>query len=267
MKISTLFSILSMMLLNGCNEKMDRKSIIADPSEIINSIGIISSTKVFFGHASVGNNIVTGLEALSSEYESMNIIEFKDDYNAVENGFYHKNCGKNYFPKSKCDAFINFLTTNNADEKFDIAFFKFCFVDIGKDTDIHALLNYYSATITEIKDDFPNLKIIHVTTPLTTHVWGLKGMIKSMIKRDVGNVKRNQYNQLLIEKYENAEPIFDLAKIESTLPNGDRSTFEYKGKIYYSLYNQYSNDGGHLNEIGSRLAAKELLNVLACSVE
>jgi hypothetical protein len=68
---------------------------------------------------------------------------------------------------------------------------------------------------------------------------------------------------LLIDKYKNVDPIYDLAKIESLYPDSGRSSFRHKGKKYFSLARQYTYDGGHLNETGRYLVAKELLKVLS----
>jgi hypothetical protein len=105
--------------------------------------------------------------------------------------------------------------------------------------------------------------MIHITVPLTTHARGLKPFIKNIIYGDIENIKRNQFNAMLTKKFKDSDAIFDLAKIESTRPDGSRSAFQYKGETYYSLYNRYTEDGGHLNEIASRIAAKELLLILA----
>ncbi len=99
-----------------------------------------------------------------------------------------------------------------------------------------------------------------------------KTSIKTWIKKIIGkkdiweyddNIKRNQYNQLLKEYYEGKEPVFDLAKIESTYPDGKRCTFEKDGKTYYSLVSEYTSDGGHLNEKGRKIVAEKLLVFLA----
>lgn len=250
------------MLLEGCKAKMDTNFIKIDPSKIDQLIETFSTKKIFFGHASVGYNIIAGIEHIISGNKVINIIEIKEEFNIDRNRFYHKMNGKNFFPKSKCDAFKDFLTEKNTGNKLDIAFFKFCYVDFDEDTDVQTILNYYIETIDTIKKNFPNLIILHVTTPLTTHAWGLKGFIKNLIKGDIANVKRNHFNQLLLEKYQNNDPIFDLAKIESTLPDGSRCTFHFQGKDYLSLYRGYTYDGGHLNEYGRYYAAKELLDIL-----
>jgi len=57
--------------------------------------------------------------------------------------------------------------------------------------------------------------------------------------------------------------IFDLAKIESTFPDGRRASFTKDGKTYYSMVPDYTYDGGHLNELGRKIAAEQLLFLLA----
>ncbi len=231
-------------------------------STVLESAQVLSSKKIFFGHASVGYNITAGLEQICVEPCALTILEIKDGQAPRESGFYHKVNGKNFDPKGKCDAFRTFLMEDNRGEKFDIAFFKFCFVDITRQTDIKDVMNYYMDTVDSLKKHFPDLTIVHVTTPLSVHAWGLKGWLKNLLVDDLDNVKRNQFNYLLIETYKNQDPIFDLAKVESTKSDNKRSGFTYKGQTYYSLYRQYSNDGGHLNEYASKLAAVELLHVL-----
>ncbi|MCK5076580.1 MAG: hypothetical protein KAR38_09400, partial [Calditrichia bacterium] len=75
-----------------------------------------------------------------------------------------------------------------------------------------------------------------------------------------------EYNELLKETFKD-EPVFNLAKVESTYPDGSRESFTQNGKTYYSLIRNYTYDGGHLNELGRQIAAKELMKVLAEAVK
>ena len=68
---------------------------------------------------------------------------------------------------------------------------------------------------------------------------------------------------MLLKKYEGKEPILDIAKIESTFPNGTRCSFTRDGKTYYSMVPEYTYDGGHLNELGRKKVAEQLLILLA----
>jgi lysophospholipase L1-like esterase len=95
----------------------------------------------------------------------------------------------------------------------------------------------------------------------------MKGYVKKIIgrydtKRE-GNIKRNQFNTMLKAEYEGKEPIFDLAGIESTYPDGKNETFEKDGRTYYALAPLYTNDGGHLNKTGRKVVAEKLLYFLA----
>ena len=59
------------------------------------------------------------------------------------------------------------------------------------------------------------------------------------------------------------EPVYDLAKMESTFADGKRSSFTKDGKTYHSLVPDYTRDGGHLNETGREIAAEQLLILMA----
>jgi hypothetical protein len=224
--------------------------------------------KIIFGHASVGRNIISGLKDIIADddrLKKLHIRELKTDDQLNESGFFDFIVKKNGFPKQKCDHFRKVLKDQNLGSKVDIAFFKLCYVDIEEDSNVQKIFDHYVETIRYVKKQFPKTKILHVTVPLYSHSWGLKGFIKRIIKPDGHNMKRNEFNEKLIQKYKGLDPIFDLAQVESTYPDGTRSTFEYKGKEYYSVANEYTYDGGHLNEIGRYRAAKKLIEVL-CEV-
>jgi hypothetical protein len=53
--------------------------------------------------------------------------------------------------------------------------------------------------------------------------------------------------------------IIDIAKIESTYPDGSRCSFTMDGKTYYSMVPEYTSDGGHLNETGRKKVAEQFL--------
>jgi hypothetical protein len=47
----------------------------------------------------------------------------------------------------------------------------------------------------------------------------------------------------------------DLAAIESTKPDGTRVSGRYDNQGYFALYDGYASDVGHLNAVGSKIAA------------
>ena len=121
-----------------------------------------------------------------------------------------------------------------------------------------------------LKTSFPETTIVHFTVPLKKkYDPSLINWIKDLLKRSRGslsnehNVKRNEFNDLIISEYTHNEPVFDIAKFESVYPDGSRETFSEKGKTYYSLVPEYTDDGGHLNEKGRKIIAEQLLIFLA----
>ena len=225
----------------------------------------LTAKKIFFGHASVGNNIIDGIRDVivdDQRLQSVNIVKLSSGYSINGPGIYHDKNGKNGYPRIKIDAFKKRIE-NGLGENVDIAFFKLCYVDINKETDVKEIFNYYSETMDNLKKTFPSVTFVHVTTPLYAHAWGLKGFIKNLLRGDPSNIKRNKYNELLRNKYEGNDPIYDLAALESTLPDGKRASFTHEGEEFYALAKQYTYDGGHLNETGRYLAARELLRVLS----
>jgi lysophospholipase L1-like esterase len=102
--------------------------------------------------------------------------------------------------------------------------------------------------------------------PLTTRSPGWKRMLNRILGRreaaDVANVNRERYNIGIRTRYP-GDPLFDLAAVESTAPDGSRSTFALNGETGYALIEEYTTDGGHLNVRGRMAAARELVRVLA----
>jgi len=243
------------------NTKMDEKSFNT-------AIEKVANKKIYFGHQSVGKNIVDGLNDLLREHriKNMVVLDSQDikDYKGDMLG--HSKIGYNTDPMSKIIGFSNYID-NLRIWKPDIAIFKFCYVDITSKTDIKKIFNQYTTRMDMLKEKYPDTIFIHSTVPLTTVQSGIKAKIKKLIGRNVGgsrsNIVRNKYNALLRNKYEGKEPIFDLAKIESTFPNGERSEFEANGKKYYSLVDIYTYDGRHLNEQGRKLVASKFMTFLA----
>jgi hypothetical protein len=228
----------------------------------------LSKKKIYFGHQSVGYNIIDGIKDLMKEYPKikLNIVETNDpkDFNAGV--LAHSRVGKNTDPASKTAEFSKFLEQGIGNQA-DAAALKFCYVDVTDKTDVQKVFDDYVKTTDALKAKYPDLKLIHFTVPLTAVKTSWKTWIKKVMgKKDIweytGNVKKNQYNDLLIAKFKGKEPVVDIATVESTKPDGSRNTYEYEGKTYYSMVPEYSDDGGHLNEVGRKLVAAEFLITL-----
>ncbi|HDD05193.1 MAG TPA: hypothetical protein ENF51_01760 [Candidatus Aenigmarchaeota archaeon] len=228
----------------------------------------LAKKQILFGHQSVGFNILDGIRDVMREHPfiKLNIVETEDpkDFNAPV--FAHFRVGRNTDPRSKCDSFAEVM--EKVGEKVDIAFFKFCYVDVGAKTDIDEVFSYYTKTMDSLKKKYPKVTFVHFTVPLTVSRTTIKTRIKLLIGwKEIweydDNIRRNQFNELLRNEYGGKEPLFDLASIESTFPDGRRSFFKKGGKVYYSLVPDYTLDGGHLNELGRKIVAEQLLIFLA----
>ena len=197
----------------------------------------------------------------------LNIVETADQSDFKLGLFAHSRVGKNVDSKSKVNEFVEFIN-KGIGGKADAAALKFCYVDIRSDTNTKNVYLDYSDSISQLKKKYPDMTIIHFTVPLTTTKTTWKTWIKKVIgKKDLweydDNIKRNEYNEMLLKEYEGKELILDIAKIESTFPNGNRCSFTKDGKTYYSMVPEYTYDSGHLNETGRKLVAEQLLILLA----
>ncbi len=228
----------------------------------------LSQKKIYFGHQSVGFNIIDGIKDVMKENPQikLNIVETANESDFKVGLFAHSRVGKNVDPKSKTDEFVEFIN-KGIGGKADAAALKFCYVDIRADTDTKNVFIDYSDSISQLIKKYPDTTIIHFTVPLTTTKTTWKTWIKKLIGKKTweydDNIKRNEYNEMLIKKYEGKETVLDIAKIESTFPDGTRSSFTKDRKTYYSMVPEYTYDGGHLNETGRKKVAEQLLILLA----
>jgi hypothetical protein len=268
---SALCSLL-LILSPGCNggKMLDEKGFLASLQNVPEATWTsLSKKRIFFGHQSVGFNIIDGIKDFmrTNPQIRLNIIETNSPADLNTPVFAHASVGKNTDPQSKMDAFADLMEKGIGD-KADIALFKFCYVDIRRETDAEGVFAAYKSTMSLLEGKHPKTTFVHVTAPLTCTKETFKTWIKKMIgKKEIweydDNIARNQFNNLLRKEYQGKEPIFDLADVESTYPDGTRQTFSKDGNTYYSLVPNYTNDGGHLNELGRRIAAGHLLLLLA----
>lgn len=224
----------------------------------------IAQRKIFFGHQSVGENLIEGVEKLSKMANvpvKIEKVKAARDVNRAMIG--NAYIAENEYPLKKLKSFEEYMGTKQTD--LDIALMKFCYVDIKADTDSKILFEYYQATIERLKVKNPGTIFVHVTAPLTSEKTGPKEFVKRLLGRggSAVNVRREEYNMLLRKTYQGREPIFDLARIESTAPDGKAVTVEWNGIVAPAMDSLYTDDGGHLNDEGKLRAARELISVLA----
>lgn len=275
-----LFILISFVIIGGAISKSNA-AIGDDRMMDIDQISkeqwsTLDEKTIFFGHQSVGYNILDGVKVTiqHNPYVNLKIVKLGEplDFDSNKKGIlFHAEIGRNFDAYSKVDAFVNWMN-QKIGNNVDIAFMKFCFVDIGTETDIKALFEYYKKNMAELKKKFPSTKFVHFTVPLLADQTGLakwKHRLKGIIKKILGknefyeNVNKFAFNEMVRAEYLGKEPVFDLAAIESTYPDGKRSTVHVGGKAIETMVPAYTNDGGHLNAEGQKKVAEKLLAFLA----
>ena len=235
-------------------------------------IASLISKKIYFGHKSVGENILSGintLKSVNSDLSELTVVQTSNAASLTSVGYLaHAAIGENFHPETKIDNFSQQLN-NGLGGKVNIAFMKFCFVDIGTESDLDQLFSHYKSTLAELKQSYPETTFVHLTVPLFVEPSGIKTTLKSFIKSVIGknnmyeNTAKGRLNQMIRDEYSDKEPIFDLAYFESTYPDGSRLIHTNGSQQYESLIPEYSSDGGHLNAKGQEVLAKALLAFLA----
>ena len=240
-----------------CTSKTDTMKFDSNTYSDLDSLILkIQGKRIFFGHQSVGNNIMQGLVALNNQSSAkLNIVTGRDTTNFGTAFFAHDAIGKNKDPLHKLNDFCDLLESDFGD-KIDIAFFKFCYVDIKRQTPVDTLFSLYVKRLEKIQAMHPNLFLIPVTVPVKVVPKGIKNTINMVIRKD-HSFTLNRLNKMLREHY-GEEKIFDLARIEATLPNG---SINQKYENDY-LVADYTYDGGHLTDEASKLIAYRMLQKL-----
>jgi len=269
-----LIILIAIVLLTSCSGGDMREELFCFPSikEVPESSWTkLSHKKIYFGHQSVGFNIVAGVQDVMKENPQihLNTLETNSVADFSKPVFAHSRVGKNHDPDSKTGDFKRIMEEGIGD-KVDIAFFKFCFVDITSNSNINSIFTNYRTAMSRLQREYPNTTFIHVTVPLIkTMPLNIKIWLKELVGMNIGffdkshNAARNKFNDILTNEFMGKQPIFDLASIESTHINGRREAFSKDGKKYYSLVPEYTHDAGHLNDIGRKIIAEQLLILLA----
>lgn len=222
------------------------------------SLERIRSLKVFFGHQSVGDNILDGVRQLAPDLRVERMKAAPASPMIAD-----RMIGRNGSPSSKLADFAETMRTSGTG--VDIAMMKFCYVDFEAGTNVEAIRQEYERTFAELSQQFPETTFVHVTVPLTVTQAGPKAIVKRLLGKPLAgeyeNRNRSQFNEWLRQEYP-VNRLFDLAAVESRAPNGTPTTFELEGRHYEMLYPGYSDDGGHLIGDGRRLAAAAFLDAL-----
>jgi hypothetical protein len=232
--------------------------------DVRNDLRLLQTTRILFGHQSVGANLLNGVRQVSLEQgEALDLVEITPDSGASSGGLAHFLVGENGSPASKL-AMFPWVLRGFSSTPFDLAILKFCYVDFSARTDVRRVFTAYQEMVRSLRRHHPQTTLVHATAPLRADD-GTRGRINAWLGRwDTrgDNDKRNEFNALLRSEY-SSSPMFDLAAIESTAYDGRRSTYPCGRGTCEALAPEYTTDGGHLNARGSRVAASALIRALA----
>lgn len=227
----------------------------------------LAQRRVFFGHHSVGRNLLAGVREILAENPAirLELLETADPERMTAPALYHAPVGRNHDPRSKLADFSRIVGDGLGND--GIALLKFCYVDVTRETDAAALFAEYREAIDTLQARHPALTIIHVTIPLqvdpgTLFHWRTIVRGKHTPLRTL-NAVRMRYNRLLRSAYEGDEPVFDLAHVEATRRDGSAARARMGRDDVPFLAPEWTDDGGHLNEAGRRRLAEAFLASLA----
>lgn len=203
--------------------------------------------KSFFGHQSVGGNIVQGIYDLvaTDSRLTLRIVSSADPASVSGAAFVEAVIGANGDPASK-DAAFAAIVNGGFGAQGGIAMYKYCYVDMNDSSDAQQMAQDYINNLNTLKARYPASKFVPITIPLATDP----------------SETRNDFNKLIRQAF-TGTAIFDLAEVESTHADGSRSYSVVDGQTIYTLAPEYTTDGGHLNDVGRQAAAKRLLITLA----
>lgn len=204
----------------------------------------------FFTHASVGGNMLKGMDALRKENPSKFPLRAKsvsyspdgrkvaDRPDDVTPGTIYECNRRNPGWAAKYEIFRKAIAESNWNgSPVQFAMDKLCYVDPDADP------ARYIEMMSRLEKEFPQTTFVYTTLPLRT-------------EEDSANVKRNNYNQA-VRKFAvaNNRLLLDIADIQAHDPQGNPVTFTRNGKTYQKLHAAYTNDGGHLNTEGAKRVA------------
>lgn len=241
-------------------------------ADLTSDLRAIAKARLYFGHHSVGADMLDGLQQLAADagIDDLHVADLREEEPASSDAFFaHSPVGKNKDPGSKIDEFSERIDGWSS-AKPDIAFMKLCYVDFAPDTDASELFSHYQSTMNRLSEAHPDVHFLHTTVPLQTRKLSIKDRIRLLFDMPVwvddSNVTRHEYNRLVRETY-GKDLIIDVADQESTKPDGTRQQYTKDGQTFHSLVPAYTYDGGHLNDLGKRKVATEMVRAIARNLE
>jgi hypothetical protein len=218
-------------------------------------LATLSGKAIFFGHASVGENIIDGIMALEDGNQGPEPAVTNQSgasASAVASAMHPGVLFGNGWGIPNGDlvpkiAIFESTLRGGVGAVADIAMMKPCFSDFpGRSTPQEAF-DAYVAALTRLKALYPQVTFVHFTSPI------------SSVNPDNVNAHREAYSDLMRARFRGVEPFFDIAVVESTDPSGNAVRLDGSR----AMYPGYTSDGGHLNSTGQEVVARALVEYLA----
>ena len=226
----------------------------------------LSRLKVFFGHQSVGADVIAGVGELLAGRPDLKWSVVESTEPLTGPALAHCPVGRNFEPLSKIQDFAR-VVRGGVGDTADVALFKFCYVDLKHGADVEGLFESYKAEMTELTRSYPRTKFAHVTVPIRGRREGWKLVVKRLLKRPDpfadDNATRYRFNELMRREYAGGGLLFDLAEAEATREDGTRCVTRWQGQTVPCMCPEYTYDAGHLNDRGRRVIAGKFLGFLA----
>lgn len=197
----------------------------------------LKARRVLWGHQSVGENLIGGARQLGFEFRS---VTRGADYGEARWG--EAGVAENGDPERKIRSFVELMVGGGIGRRVEAASFKFCWVDFETGTDVEDLADEYDAAMRDVQARFPDVRLLHVTPPLTTDEPEANGV-------------RWRFGRELIRRHRDTALVFDLGAVISTDASGEQC----KSGNQRRLCPAWASDSGHLNDAGSQRAAKAFL--------
>jgi len=262
-----------LLALAGCTQK--NKSAMENFNKVYGS-GIeemgsalekVSTMKIYFGHQSVGYDLLSGMEQWEEETGVQIPKAETRDFSSTDGAsLVHFRVGKNMDPYSKIDDFAALVEQIPKDEA-SVAFFKFCYIDFHHSADVDAIFTAYKEKMLALRKSSGNCRIVLCTVPLRTIQKGPKAIAKKILGKPLNNtrenIKREAFSERMRSELGGEFPVFDLARAEYTLPDENIASFKYEGKTYPRLPDNYTRDQGHLNPEGAKIVAFRFITFLS----
>ncbi len=210
----------------------------------------VSSQKVFFAHASVGGNIVSGMEDLNSSdsttYMLQNESADASPSDTSDGVFYDYNRGNPGW-ESKITDFETYVSNGWHSSTVNVAINKLCYIDADADWET------YRDSMENLESSYTDTIFVYMTMPVKTDEDSEDGWLRQQFNANLRDWIDSQDGKYLL----------DIADIEAHSTAGVESTSSWDGNTYQILLSAYSSDGGHLNETGRQRMAKAVYSLLA----